>query len=312
MSESSATLNGTQPVALLDVQGLEQRFGGIVAVSDMSLTVEHGKVHGIIGPNGAGKTTLFDCIAGLRPPTAGTIWLEGRDVTRSSAVKRARLGLRRTFQRQQVFGWLSVEDNVLLALEWRGGGGGLFGDAFRLPGRVKRERDRRIRVDIALERCGLTKVRDEPAGGLSIGALRRVELARAIVDEPCLLLLDEPTSGLEDSDIDQLGQILAGSALARHLRNTPYRASRSVRHSALRSDQCSRTRSQNSLGHPRGSDGGRIRPRGLPCLRALRCLGRQLSAVDQDILHRQELPDPFNGALAPITALLHSPEWRGR
>jgi branched-chain amino acid transport system ATP-binding protein len=208
MSESSATLNGTQPVALLDVQGLEQRFGGIVAVSDMSLTVERGKVHGIIGPNGAGKTTLFDCIAGLRPPTAGTIWLEGRDVTRSSAVKRARLGLRRTFQRQQVFGWLSVEDNVLLALEWRGGGGGLFGDAFRLPGRVKRERDRRIRVDIALERCGLTKVRDEPAGGLSIGALRRVELARAIVDEPCLLLLDEPTSGLEDSDIDQLGQIL--------------------------------------------------------------------------------------------------------
>ena len=133
MSESSATLNGTQPVALLDVQGLEQRFGGIVAVSDMSLTVERGKVHGIIGPNGAGKTTLFDCIAGLRPPTAGTIWLEGRDVTRSSAVKRARLGLRRTFQRQQVFGWLSVEDNVLLALEWRGGGGGLFGDAFRLP-----------------------------------------------------------------------------------------------------------------------------------------------------------------------------------
>ena len=84
----------------------------------------------------------------------------------------------------------------------------MFGDAFRLPGRVKRERDRRIRVDIALERCGLTKVRDEPAGGLSIGALRRVELARAIVDEPCLLLLDEPTSGLEDSDIDQLGQIL--------------------------------------------------------------------------------------------------------
>jgi branched-chain amino acid transport system ATP-binding protein len=208
MSESSETLNGTQPVPLLDVQGLEQRFGGIVAVSDMSLSVARGEVHGIIGPNGAGKTTLFDCIAGLRPPTSGTITLEGRDVTRTSAVKRARLGLRRTFQRQQVFGWLSVEDNVLLAMEWRGGGGGLFGDAFRLPGRVKRERDRRTRVDIALDRCGLTKVRDESAGGLSIGALRRVELARAIVDEPCLLLLDEPTSGLEDSDIDQLGGIL--------------------------------------------------------------------------------------------------------
>jgi branched-chain amino acid transport system ATP-binding protein len=208
MIESSAHLNGSQPVPLLDVQGLEQRFGGIIAVYDMSLTVERGEVHGIIGPNGAGKTTLFDCIAGLRPPTSGTILLEGRDVTSSSAVKRARLGLRRTFQRQQVFGWLSVEDNVLLAMEWRGGGGGLFGDAFRLPGRVRRERERRQRVDSALERCGLTNVRDESAGGLSIGALRRVELARAIVDEPCLLLLDEPTSGLEDSDIDQLGDIL--------------------------------------------------------------------------------------------------------
>jgi branched-chain amino acid transport system ATP-binding protein len=134
--------------------------------------------------------------------------LEGRDVTNSSAVKRARLGLRRTFQRQQVFGWLSVEDNVLLAMEWRSGGGGMLGDMFRIPGRVRRERDRRMRVDSALERCGLTKVRRESAGGLSIGALRRVELARAIVDEPALLLLDEPTSGLEDSDIDQLGEIL--------------------------------------------------------------------------------------------------------
>src|ERR1700678_4493378 len=168
MSEPSAPLNDSRPLPLLDARELEQRFGGVVALSDMSLTLDRGQVHGIIGPNGAGKTTLFDCIAGLRPPTSGSIWLDGRDVTRSSAVKRARLGLRRTFQRQQVFGWLSVADNVAIAMEWRGGGGGLFGDAFRLPGRVRRERDRRERVDDALDRCGLTKVRDESAGGLSI------------------------------------------------------------------------------------------------------------------------------------------------
>jgi branched-chain amino acid transport system ATP-binding protein len=124
------------------------------------------------------------------------------------------MGLRRTFQRQQVFGWLSVEDNVLLALEWRGGGGGMVGDLLRLPGQRRRERERRDRSEQVLEQCGLLELRNEPAGGLSIGELRRVELARAIVDEPRLLLLDEPTSGLEDSETDQLGEIIVD------LRNT--------------------------------------------------------------------------------------------
>jgi branched-chain amino acid transport system ATP-binding protein len=193
---------------LLEIAGLTQRFGGVTAVDDVSLDVRVGTVHGLIGPNGAGKTTLFDCVAGTQRPVTGTIRLSGQDITSKTAVQRARLGMRRTFQRQQVFGWLSVEDNLLLALEWRGGGGGMVGDLLRFRGRTRRERERRARADTVLDRCGLGSIRNEPAGNLSIGQLRRVELARAIVDEPRLLLLDEPTSGLEEEEVDQMGAIV--------------------------------------------------------------------------------------------------------
>ena len=201
-------VDGTTARLILGTRGVTQRFGGITAVDDVSLDVRAGTVHGLIGPNGAGKTTFFDCVAGLQRPVSGTILLDGKDLTHSSAVQRARRGLRRTFQRQQVFGWLSVGENVLLALEWRGGGGGMVGDLFALPSRRRRERERRERTEEVLEQCGLVAVRDEPAGNLSIGELRRVELARAIVDAPRLLLLDEPTSGLEDAEIDQMGEII--------------------------------------------------------------------------------------------------------
>ncbi len=204
----ATTASSIPATPILDAQRVTQRFGGITAVEDVSLTVRAGTIHGLIGPNGAGKTTLFDCIAGVQRPVHGKVLLAGRDVTAQSAVKRARQGMRRTFQRQQVFGWLSVEDNVLLGLEWHGGGGGIVGDLLALPSRRQRERERRALAEHALERCGLLDIRAEPAGGLSIGELRRVELARAIVDQPRLLLLDEPTSGLEESDIEQLGVIM--------------------------------------------------------------------------------------------------------
>jgi branched-chain amino acid transport system ATP-binding protein len=116
--------------------------------------------------------------------------------------------MRRTFQRQQVFGWLPVEDNVLVALEWRGGGGGLAADLLALPSRRSRERERRDRVDEVLERCGLEALRLEPAANLPIGQARMVELARAVVDRPKVLLLDEPTSGLEESEVENLARRL--------------------------------------------------------------------------------------------------------
>jgi branched-chain amino acid transport system ATP-binding protein len=184
------------------------RFGGIRALESVTIAPQAGDLTSLIGPNGAGKTTLFDVISGLRAPTAGTITFGGKDITRRSAVWRARHGLRRTFQRQQVFGQLSVEDNVLAANEWRGGGGGLVADLLRLPTRTRLEERRRTRVAAVLDMCGLTEVRSRPASQLPIGLARMVELARAIVDEPTLLLLDEPTSGLDADEVHSLSGVI--------------------------------------------------------------------------------------------------------
>src|SRR5262245_28080375 len=149
---------------VLALEGVSVRFGGKAALHDVSLAVDTGEVLGLIGPNGAGKTTLFDVISGVRYPDAGRVFLGGRDLTRANAVRRARWGLRRTFQRVQTFGWLSVEDNVLSALEWEGGGGGIIGDPVAFPTRKRREKQRRARADEVIELCGLGAVRREPSG----------------------------------------------------------------------------------------------------------------------------------------------------
>ncbi len=207
MSEQAVTETDQPPAApILSVSDVSVSFGGIRALDEVSLSVASGEIVGLIGPNGAGKTTLFDVISGVRFPQAGKVRLEGVDVTTRSAIHRARGGLRRTFQAVQIFGWLSVLDNVVAALEWEGGGGGLFADLVALPTRRRREKARRARAMAALERCGLAAVADDPSSSLPIGLARMVELARATADPPKVLLLDEPTSGLDHTEANRLAE----------------------------------------------------------------------------------------------------------
>ena len=200
------------PTALppaLAVEHVSVSFGGVRALNDITFQVPPGVVHGLIGPNGAGKTTLFDVVSGLRRPSEGSLQLCGTDVTGSSATTRARLGLRRTFQRVQLFNRLSVADNLLVALEYHGGGGGLAGDVLALPARRRIEEQRRDRVAEVAEMCGLTSVLDRPAGSLPVAMARQVELGRALVDRPKVLLLDEPTSGLDEAETIRLGDLIS-------------------------------------------------------------------------------------------------------
>ncbi|MEO5875799.1 MAG: ABC transporter ATP-binding protein [Streptosporangiaceae bacterium] len=192
----------------LKIDKVSVRFGGIHALSEVEFAVERGGTYGVIGPNGAGKTTLFDVITGIRKPTAGSVQVGGADVTGDNAVKRARNGLARTFQRPQVFGRLTVLENVLTALEWHGGGGGLTADLLSLPARRRHEKDRREQAAEALRQCGIDGLAGLYAAELPIGQRRMVELARAVVDRPSVLLLDEPTSGLDGEQAALFAEVI--------------------------------------------------------------------------------------------------------
>ena len=180
-------------------------FGGLQALSDVSIDVQVGHVTGLIGPNGAGKTTLFNVVNGLQAPTTGRIELDGRDITRRKPHQRARLGIGRTFQRLETFGSLTARENVLVAAEMRRG---WAHDRSRSPGVI---------ADEILERVGLLAVADDRVDRLPTGTARLVELGRALATQPRVLLLDEPSAGLNETETATLGALLrevAGSGLA--------------------------------------------------------------------------------------------------
>lgn len=193
---------------VLEASAIGKKFGGVTALDDVSISVTRGEICGLIGPNGAGKTTLFDVISGVQQASSGQVKFDGTDVSRRTATWRSRHGLRRTFQKQQPFSHLTVEDNLMVAVEWRGGGGGVVADLLRSPWRKRVEDRRRGQVREALETFGLSKLARERAGRLTIGQIRLLEMARATVDKPKVMLLDEPTSGLDETEIGYLAAAL--------------------------------------------------------------------------------------------------------
>jgi ABC-type branched-subunit amino acid transport system ATPase component len=193
----------TQP--LIDLQGVTKRFGGLVALDGVDLTVAPGEFVSVIGPNGAGKSTLFNVISGVTEPSAGTVTVDGRRIRQFRPDRLHALGLGRTFQVARPVGSLSVRQNVLLGA----GGQRLRGvrSAFR-----SRARDDELqhRVDELLEFADLKHVRDAPANEVTPGDLRRMEIARALADDPRVVLMDEPAAGIGAGGLQPLRDLIKG------------------------------------------------------------------------------------------------------
>lgn len=195
-------MSATAPI--LATHGLGLDIGGAHIVADVSLEVGAGEFVGIIGPNGAGKTTLFNLLSGLMAPTAGRVELRGRDVTHAAPFRRTRLGLGRTFQVSSVFPLLAAEENVRLAAEAAQGG------SMRIWRFARGVAAARERADWALDRVGLGAKAGWPAGLLSHGDQRKLELAMLLAADPEVILLDEPMAGVSVEDVADL-QTLIGS-----------------------------------------------------------------------------------------------------
>jgi branched-chain amino acid transport system ATP-binding protein len=199
MSAAAPSAERAEPI--LQLRGIGRRFGGVEAVAEVDLTVGAGERRAILGPNGAGKTTLFNLISGEFPPSAGTVELFGRDVTDAPARTRARMGLSRTFQTSRLFGGLSVEDNLYLAVLGVG------------PGHLrlingKADVDMRDKARGMAESVGLTARLDTLVAELSHGEQRQLEVGMARVAEPKLMMLDEPAAGLSRAERVNLTELL--------------------------------------------------------------------------------------------------------
>jgi len=194
---------------LLVASGVSLSFGGVTALADVSLTVGRRRIHAVIGPNGAGKTSLLNVLSGFYAPGVGTIVLEGRSIRALSPYVIARRGVARTFQTAQVFGGLSVRDNVAVGVAGPRLGSAL-GALVGTPGSRGREDAIQSRALALLETLGLGELANEPAEALAAGLRRKLEIARALATEPLLLMLDEPAAGLSPTEIAALDAQLTG------------------------------------------------------------------------------------------------------
>jgi branched-chain amino acid transport system ATP-binding protein len=201
-----AGMGGADP-PLLEIADLTMRFGGIIALEDVRFAVTAGRIAGLIGPNGAGKTTLFNCLSRLYRPDRGDIRLNGRSLNRAAPSDIAALGVGRTFQAPALFASMSVIDNVKVGTHARGRSG-LLRDAVTLPSRRREERELEDHARAMLAFVGLEELARRPAASLSLGAKKRVELARALAAKPLLLLLDEPAGGLNHDEVAELGALI--------------------------------------------------------------------------------------------------------
>ena len=193
-------------MALLEVKDISVRFGGIVALSDLSFEIDKGQICGLIGPNGAGKTTLFNVISRIYDPTTGRVTYDGTDLLEKQAYQIAEVGVFRTFQNLALWPRMTVIENVMVGAQTSSKQ--TFVTAMFDIGRRKEEHELALRAYEILDDLDLADVAYAQCAGLPFGTLKRVELARCLVGRPKLLMLDEPATGLTHSEVDELADVI--------------------------------------------------------------------------------------------------------
>ena len=192
---------------MLKIEGITKKFGGVTALEDISFTVQEGKITGIIGPNGAGKTTLFNIVTGLYRQDSGSIHLDSLDISGNPPERLARLGIVRTFQNVELFGGMTVLENVMVGLHTKSKSG-ILSCAVRWPGQVREERIIRERAMQWLDYTGIADLAGTTAASLPFGKGRLLEIARALALGPRMILMDEPAAGLNSRETMELADLI--------------------------------------------------------------------------------------------------------